>query len=46
MDCPAQISMREVIMFPEYQVTDYNLIIHLIVSPHPAVDQVLNAKLE
>ena len=45
MDCPAQISMREVMLFPEYQVTDYTLF-HLIVSPHPALYQVLNAKLE
>ena len=45
MDCPAQISMREVVLFPEYQVTGYTLF-HLIVSPHPALYQVLNAKLE
>ena len=45
MDCPAQISMREVMMFPECQVTDYTLF-HLIVSPHPALYQVLNTKLE
>ena len=45
MDWPAQISMREVMLFPEYQVTDYTLF-HLIVSPHPALYQVLNAKLE
>ena len=45
MDCPAQIAMREVMLFPEYQVTDYTLF-HLIVSPHPVLYQVLNAKLE
>ena len=44
-DCPAQISMREAMLFPEYQVTDYTLF-HLIVSPHPALYQVLNVKLE
>ena len=45
MDCPAQISMRKVMLFPEHQVTDYTLF-HLIVSPHPALYQVWNAKLE
>ena len=45
MDCPVQIAMREVMLFPEYQVTDYTLF-HLIVSPHPALYQVLNAKHE
>lgn len=45
MDYPAQISMQEVMLFPEYQVTDYTLF-HLIVSPYPALYQVLNAKLE
>ena len=39
------ISMREVMLFPEYQITDYTLF-HLIVSQHPALYQVLNAKLE
>ena len=38
-------SMQEVMLFPEYQVTEYTLF-HLIVSPHPALYQVLNAKLE
>ena len=42
---PCQISMREVMLFPEYQVTDYTLF-YLIVSPHPALHQVLNATLE
>ena len=47
MDFPAQISMREVMLFPEYQVhvTDYT-VFHLIVSAHPALYQVLNANLE